>query len=376
MVLLKFLLPSLISFSIPALIFSDTTSFQNPESNDVVMKIGLLIADNKSLSAQHGAEMAIHKANENGGFNGIPFKLVVRSMGGLWGTGSKQAVNLIFEEKVVAIMGSHDGRNAHLVEQVSAKARIVFLSAWSGDPTLSQAFIPWFFSCVPNYLQQASALIEEIYNKRKINKVATVSDNDYNSKMGLESFLKKTKLAGKTDPLQYFYEDPNPDFNDLTDQINKADVNCIVLFGQPSASSKIIQQIRQKKMKQQICGTLSLLDENELSDQELKNFENILLVPSGNLSESKSSAFQQEYQKIYNKMPGMVAACAFDGMNLLIEAIRNAGGPEREKIQKSLSKIHYEGITGSIQFDDKGNRSGTYDLMGIRNGLPVALKRH
>ena len=46
-------------------------------------------------------------------------------------------------------MGSHDGRNAHLVEQVATKSQVVFLSAWASDPTLSQAFVPWFFSCVP-----------------------------------------------------------------------------------------------------------------------------------------------------------------------------------------------------------------------------------
>ena len=84
-------------------------------------------------------------------------------MEGPWGTGSKQAVNLVFDEEVVAMLGSHDGRNAHLVEQVSAKSRVVFLSAWSGDPTLAQAFVPWFFNCVPNDLQQADVLIEEIY---------------------------------------------------------------------------------------------------------------------------------------------------------------------------------------------------------------------
>ena len=127
---------------------------------------------------------------------GIKFELVVRSMEGPWGTGSKQAVNLVFDEEVVAMLGSHDGRNAHLVEQVSAKSRVVFLSAWSGDPTLSQAFVPWFFNCVPNDLQQADALFEEIYNKRKLNKIAVVSDHGYDSQSSLKNFLKKVKMEG------------------------------------------------------------------------------------------------------------------------------------------------------------------------------------
>ena len=352
----------------------DMLAMQNPGEPDEFIKIGLLISDNKSLAARHGAEMAIRKANENGGVNGRLFQLVVRSMEGPWGKGSKEAVNLIFEENVWAIMGSHDGRNAHLVEQVTTKARVVFLSAWASDPTLSQAFVPWYFSCVPNDNQQASALIEEVYNKRRINKIAAVSDNDYDSKMALRSFVKKTKIAGKTNPLEFSYDNSSKDFNDLLDQIGKTDVKCIILFGQPSASLKLIQQLQQRKMDQQVYGTLSLLDEKELSDQELKNYESVVLISSGHWSASKGLAFREEFLRVYGNMPGAVAAYACDGMNLIIKAIINAG-LDRDKIQKSMAKIHYDGVTGTIQFDDKGNRKGKVRLVEIKNGIPITVER-
>ena len=86
--------------------------------------------------------MAVRIANRKGGLNGRHFELVARSMEGPWGTGSKQAVNLIFEEEVWALIGSHDGRNAHLVEQAATKSTVVFVSAWSGDPTLVAGFCP------------------------------------------------------------------------------------------------------------------------------------------------------------------------------------------------------------------------------------------
>ena len=372
----KVLFKACLIFTILAHVCPVTGASRFPDNPGLTVKIGLLVPDNKSIAAIHGAEMAIREANRKGGFNGTPFQLVTRSMEGPWGTGSKEAVNLIFEEKVWAILGSHDGRNAHLVEQAATKAGVVFLSAWASDPTLSQAFVPWFFNCVPNDNQQAASLIEEIYNKRKINKIAVVSGNDYDSKMALESFLKLIKMSGKTDPLQFFYDNYNQKLNVLLDQIIKADVNYIILFCHSSASIKIIQQIRQRKMNKPVSGPLLLLNENELSDQELQDYDKVMSVPSGNWSESKSVAFQQDYQKTYGKMPGMVAAYAFDGMNLLIEAIRNAGSPEREKIQKSLENIHFEGVTGPIQFDDKGNRSGTFKMMSIKNGIPVAVERY
>lgn len=360
----------------PGFIAQVTKAIQNPEGSGKTIKIGLLIPDQNSLAARHGAEIAIRIANEKGGFNGRPFQLVVRSMEGPWGTGSKQAVNLIFEENVWAIVGSHDGRNAHLVEQVTTKARIVFLSTWASDPTLSQAFVPWYFSDVPDDRQQADALIEEVYNKRHFAKLAAIADNGYDSKFALENFQKKSKLAGKPDPILLFYDNQDQDFNVITEKLTKADVDGIILFGKPSASLRIIKQLGQCKMNQPVFGTLSLLDENEFSDidKNLKYFENIVLVYPAYASGLKGLTFTQEFQRTYGKKPGAVAAYTFDGMSLIIEAIRSSG-LDRDKIQKYLTKIHFEGVTGPIQFDDKGKRVGKAGLMQIKNGIPVTVER-
>lgn len=335
---------------------------------DSTVKIGLLIQDNNSSSARHGAELAIIKANETSGHKGKKFQLVVRSMEGPWGTGSKQAVDLIFDEKVAAILGSHDGRNAHLIEQVTTKARIVYLSCWAGDPTLSQAFVPWFFNCVPNDHQQADAFIEEIYDKRKLNKVALIYDNSYDSWSGVKSLVKKIGSSGRSTPLQIMYENPEKELNVIVDQIDKAKPDCIIMFGNPRPSAQIIGLLDKRKIKHLIFGALALLDEDEITDSELKYFDYVQFISSGTTSES--DIFRSDYQKLFGKSPGLVAAYSYDGMNILIEAIKRAG-LDRENIQKAISEMHYKGVTGVIQFDDKGKRKGTPGFMEIKNGVPV-----
>ena len=171
---LKLLLQVCLRFVLPLLFLPVISYAQGPLSVPEIIKIGLLIPESGYIAAKNGAELAIRKANEMGGFAKYQFHLIVRSMEGPWGTGSKQAVTLVFDENVVAILGSHDGRNAHLVEQVTAKSRVVFLSAWSGDPTLAQAFVPWFFNSIYNDIQLADALIDEIYTKRSLDKIAVI----------------------------------------------------------------------------------------------------------------------------------------------------------------------------------------------------------
>ncbi len=335
------------------------------------IKIGLLITDAKSAAARHGAELAIRNANETGGMNGNKFQLVVRSMEGPWGTGSKQAVNLVFEEKVWAILGSHDGRNAHLVEQVSAKAHVVFLSAWAADPTLSQAFIPWYFSCVPNTIEQAAALFDEVYNKRKLSAVAIVYNENYDSKLAFNSFLNKVRDEGKPPPAAFTIEDDNQGPNNIAVQILRSNADCIILFCKPVSSSETFRQIREKDKDIPVFGSLFILNEDELSIQGIQSYNDLLLIPSGKWTAPKAVSFIKEYTEAFGETPGAVAAYAYDGMNLLTEAIRIAGINDREKIQKALSEIDYEGITGHIKFDSKGNRSDNFSVMRIKNGIPA-----
>jgi branched-chain amino acid transport system substrate-binding protein len=340
---------------------------------DQTIKIGLLIQDKNSKEALQASELAILNANIRNGYKGVRFELVVRSMEGPWGTGSKQAVSLVFDENVVAMLGSHDGRNAHLVEQVAAKSRVVFISAWSGDPTLSQAFVPWFFNSVFNYNQQSDALFREIFINKKLNRIAVVCDDSYDSGSMLRCFLEQIKSHGKTGPFQIEYNRESKNIRDVLNKLKGGDFDCLVLFAEQPSSLNIIEQMRLNNLQQPVYCSMNQLDEDEFPGYEMKPYENVIFVSPLNFSSKAGISFREEYRKKFGTYPGVIAACAFDGMNLLIEAIRKAG-TGREKLEEELKEIKYEGVTGLIQFDDKGNRKGTPGLVVIKNGVPVQMK--
>jgi branched-chain amino acid transport system substrate-binding protein len=73
-------------------------------------------------------------------------------------------------------------------------------------------------------------------------------------------------------------------------------------------------------------------------------------------------------------MPGNVAAFAYDAAQELMHSIITAG-TDREMIQKTLLEKQFNGVTGPIQFDKRGNRNGNVTLVRISNGIPVELKK-
>ena len=106
------------------------------------------------------------------------------------------------------------------------------------------------------------------------------------------------------------------------------------------------------------------------------SFEGLNLVSSGHWFTEKGIAFQKAFQETYGYQPGAAAAYAYDGINLIIEVIQKSG-PDRDKIIDAFAEINYKtGVTGEIRFDANGNRIGIPDLMTIKNGIPVVIKKN
>lgn len=353
-------------------IFGADLSYSIFNENDTI-KIGLLISDNRSNAALNGAEMIISETNRSGGINGQPVLLKVRSMAGPWGTGSKQAVDLIFKEDVWAILGSHDGRNAHLAEQATAKTRVIFMSAWAGDPTLSQAFVPWYFSCVPNSNQQAELIKQEVYEKRKFKNITIVSDSSYDSETGMKSLVNKITAVKKPKTIYLRNENPDNSLTKLAENLKSNNSDCIIVFASYLSSKKLISSLKKEKINIPVVCSLTSIDERELTGNDLENSEGVMFISSGYLFNSKGATFRKDFQKSFGYLPGPAAAYAYDGMSILIEAIRKAA-PDREKIQKQVMSAQHNGVTGTISFDERGNRKGPFHLMIIKNGVPVEIK--
>ena len=68
--LFKLVLPSCFILVLLGPTFTNILALQIPVNEGATVKIGLLIQNNKSEAARQGAEMAILKANEKGGYNG------------------------------------------------------------------------------------------------------------------------------------------------------------------------------------------------------------------------------------------------------------------------------------------------------------------
>jgi branched-chain amino acid transport system substrate-binding protein len=60
------------------------------------------------------------------------------------------------------------------------------------------------------------------------------------------------------------------------------------------------------------------------------------------------------YRSKYGE-PGPYSFYSYDAANVLLEGIRSAGTTDGPKVSEAIHRLTYDGITGRIRFDEKGD---------------------
>ena len=333
------------------------------------IRIGLILSggiDSGFESARKAAVLAIEEANGRGGYEGRPIRLLVRTNDGPWGSGAGKITELVFDQDVVALVGSMDGRGAHLAEQIVTKGRIAFVSSWASDPTITQAYVPWVFRCIPDDRQQAHALANEIYDKRKLSRVVTIRDASYDGRRAEETFARIAFEHGDSSLTRLMDRDVASRSLSTLRGIN---AEAAVLFVPPNRATPLLRTLTTTDSIKHLFVTLNAAD--AVSEQGvIPAGPEIVAVSPGHWNSLGGADFIDRFTHRWNQRPDTRSAYVYDAVALVLEAIAIAG-PDRARIRETLSSIEHAGATGSIRFDDRGNRIGLPAVVQLGGRQPT-----
>ncbi|MEA3463306.1 MAG: ABC transporter substrate-binding protein [Bacteroidota bacterium] len=324
--------------------------------------IGLLLPDHSHTDVIEAAEFAIQQANAEAAYKGKEFKLVIRTAEGFWGAGSKESVSLVYEDQVRAIVGALDGRNGHLAEQVATKSHLSYIETFATEATLSQAFVPWFMRVVPNDNQQSATIVNQI-RREGAGKIGILSTQDYDTRYAVRSLTKAVAARTSMAPLVIELDTTNIHEEALLKNILSRDLDHLVIPFDADYLKNLICTLRAEKPALKIYGTLHFTMGVESRKSGWDTYEGVFMV---------SPLFDRAK---YPALPDSRSAYMYDAINLVVQAIRQAG-TDRVSITDFISDSeHPSAITGSISFDELGNRLGASTLIRIRNGKPELIKQ-
>jgi branched-chain amino acid transport system substrate-binding protein len=310
-------------------------------------------------------------ANAKGGYKGSEYELVVRTADGLWGAGSKASVDFVHDDNVLGIITAVDGRNAHLAEQVAAKSQIVQIATRATEETLSQAYVPWFFRIVPNDRQQAEALIDEIYVKQKLSNVHLLYESGYDHENAAKTFRKRMKKKG----FRLIGQSTFPSAQEEIISAVKENTEALIVFGSYQHAQPILDILKDRNLSLKVFGSLNMTNDGMIGANYSQGCEGGIFVSSNFCFTTPGQIFKDKYLAKYGTMPNPSASYAFDGINLLIEAVQKSG-PKRAGIRDALRKIEFnDAASGPIRFDNNGNRTTPVFMIQMIKGHPVIFNR-
>jgi len=331
-----------------------------PENGHIT--IGLLLPDHSQKDVINAAELAIEQANAAGGYMNQEFKLLIRTAEGFWGAGSKESVSLVYEDKVRAIIGALVGRNGHLAEQVATKSHLTYIETFATEPTLSQAFVPWFMRVVPNDDQQSAVILNQI-RKEGGDKIGILSVETYDTRYAVKSLTKTVAQNTGLAPLVINLDTTNIQPQKVIEQIIRSQLDHLIIpFDAPNLK-ELIQGLGELESVLKIYGTLHLTMGVESRESTWKAYEGMYMIGPHLNRDS------------YPSLPDSHSSYMFDAVNLVINAIHQVG-TNREAITEYLSNSSYsKGVTGNITFDVLGNRLSVPPLLRIENKVPQLIKK-
>ena len=319
-----------------------------------------------------GARLAIEHANARGGYlkRKIPFELIVANDNGLWGASGNEIVTMAYKDKVWAILGTIDGANTHIAIRVALKAEVPMMNSGDLDPTLVETNIPWIARCVGDDRKQGYLLVSYLYRKLGLKRVGVIRASNRYGRFGVREIIDASRRMGNPIPLEMAYEVGGEDFSLQLERLKQARVEAIIHWGAAADGANVLNQMRKMGMKHPYFAC-----DRCVSDEFVKiageNASGVICTFPWNpdRKDKKLDAFRTAFVKRFKEAPETYASHAYDGMNMLIDAIQ-AAGLNRAKIRDVLAHRPrpWPGVTGDIQLSAVLDDMGEVFLAKRENG--------
>jgi ABC-type branched-subunit amino acid transport system substrate-binding protein len=300
-----------------------------------------------------GARLAIEHANQRGGYRDqIPFELVVRNDNGLWGASGSEVIDLAYREKVWAILGTIDGANSHIAIRAALKIEIPVMNSGDTDPTFIETAIPWVFRCITDDRQMCYLIADFVFKKLKLTRVAALRANNRYGRIGIDEFRDAATRMGHPFVAELNYKVGETDFRAQLSRLKELAPQAVITYGDAVESGLILRQMREMGMQQWFIGSDRIVSAKFLERAGPRAGKVAAAYPYDPTSTApQAEAFRQAFASRFGEPAESFAAHAYDGMNMLVEAIER-GGLNRAYIRDVLANMRtYDGVTGTKQFD-------------------------
>ena len=267
------------------------------------------------------------------------------------------AANKLINSGVNAVVGAYCSSATEPAQIPINEAKIVQITPASTAERLTHKGYKYFFRMPPRDDVQAWSTVQFFEKKLKAKTVALIDD-------------KQTYTAGLTENIKKFAKENNileivahehitpgdSDFTAVLTKLKRISPDVVYMGVYQPEGSKMIQQARKLDLKCDFQSEDAVYHPKFL-EVGGKSAEGVYLTFAKAPVTQVRKDFEATYKKKWNvKSIGSYAYYAYDAAMVILGAVAKGGSVDTEALAKTIRGNEWDGVTGKVKFDEKGDR--------------------
>ncbi|MCI5165539.1 MAG: branched-chain amino acid ABC transporter substrate-binding protein [Candidatus Electrothrix sp. GM3_4] len=322
------------------------------------------------LPTVRAAELVVENINAKGGLNGAPVELLIEDDACKPEIATNTAMKLV-SAGVKAVIGHICSSATKAAMPIYDESNVIVMSPSATDSGLTKSGdYPTFYRTIAPNDAQAASIVNFTVGQLQAKKIAIIHDKgDYGK--GLAEDARKIIENGALATIVLF-EGITPgavDYSAVVQKIKRTRADAVIFGGYHPEASKIVTQMRKKRMKTQFISDDGVKDETFIKVGG-KYAEGVYATGPADVSANPiTRQYHEAYTKKYGGEPGPFFDNAVAATLALTNSIRVAGSTEMEQIAKMLHTQATATPFGEIMFDKNGDAIGVgYSLYVVKKG--------
>ena len=324
---------------------------------------------------ENGAKMAVEELNAAGvtiGGKKVTLKLMTEDDAADPKQGTAVAQKLV-DAKVAGVIGHLNSGTTIPASKLYSDAGIPQVSPSATNPKYTRQGFKTAFRLVADDMHLGSTLGKYAVKDLKGKAIAVIDDRTAYGQGVAQEFTKAVEAAGGTVVAKEFTTDKATDFNSILTTIKGKKADIVFFGGMDAVAGPMLRQMKSLGISAKfmggdgICSTeLVKLGGDAIADGQ------VYCAEAGGVEGSAKAGmekFKAAFKTKFGAEVQVYAPYVYDGVKIMVAAMVKAGSSDPAKYLPVLAATNYQGVTGPIVFDEKGDiKNGALTLKTVKGG--------
>ncbi len=283
------------------------------------------------------------------------------------------AAQKLVDAKVNGVIGHLNSGTTIPASKIYNDAGIPHISPSATNPKLTQQGFKTTFRVVANDGQLGGTLGRYAVKEVKAKSIAIIDDRTAYGQGVADEFGKAVKAAGGKIVGREYTNDKATDFSAILTKLKGAKPDLIFYGGMNAVAGPMLRQMKQLGLQVKYMGGdgICTADLPTLAGDGMADGQ-VVCAEAGGVEGAQVKAleaFKERFKQKFNMEVQIYAPYEYDALMAMAAAMQKANSADPKKYLPALAAIKYEGVTGSIAFDAKGDiKNGALTLYTYKGG--------